>query len=149
VVQFLEWRSGDWLAKANLRTGTVTSAVCAGLSAYANKQGSVFHDLAVRFSQRWRSALISLSLPHTWATEFLELHKKPLDNPDFKKRKQTKTAPVTHTRAAPPPPTATADIPPATPETIGHEAKASDADSDGTSSDYSESEYESTSSGAE
>ena len=150
VVQFLEWRSRDWLAKANLRTGTATSAVCAGLSAYANKQGSVFGGLAVRFSQRWRSALISLSLPHAWATEFLESRKEPLNNSDFKKYKQTGVPPGTRTQAAPPPPTATsADIPPTTPKTIDHEARTSGTDSDGTSSEYSESGYESTSSWAE
>jgi hypothetical protein len=85
VVQFLEWRSSDWFAKADSRTGAVTSSVRAGLSAYANKQGSVFHNITVRFTQRWRPVLISLSLPHAWATEFLEAHKEPLTNPDFKK----------------------------------------------------------------
>ena len=144
VVQFLEWRSRDWFTKTNLRTGTMP-AVRAGLSAYAHKQGSVFHNLAIRFSQRWRSALISLSLPHAWATEFLEAHKEPLDNPDFKKRKQVEAPPVTYTRAVPPPPTTTsADIPqlPTTPETIGHEPQVSDTDPDGTSSEDDESEYE-------
>jgi hypothetical protein len=144
VVQFLEWRSRDWFAKANSRTGTATAAVCAGLSAYANKQGSVFHDLAVRFSQRWRSALIYLSLPHAWATEFLETHKEPLDNPDFKKYKRTEAPTVTHAHAAPAHTTATSTaIPLTTRATISHEAQASDSDSDGTSSEYNGSGYES------
>ena len=50
VVQFLEWRSGDWFAKTDSRIGT-TPVVHAGLSVYANKQGLVSHNLAVRFSQ--------------------------------------------------------------------------------------------------
>lgn len=53
VVQFLEWRSRDWFLKADVRADTVALAVRAGLSAYAKKQGSVFHNLAIRFSQRW------------------------------------------------------------------------------------------------
>jgi len=120
----------------------MSPAVRTGLSAYANKQGSIFHNLAVRFSQRWRSVLISLSLPDAWASEFLEAHKEPLDNPDFKKRKQTGQTggpPVAHAHAASPPPVATsASIPPApiAPETINHEAQSSSVDYDGSSSEY-------------
>jgi hypothetical protein len=104
VVQFLEWRSSDWFAKADSRTGTTTPLVRAGLSAYASKQGSVFHNLAVRFSQRWRQALVSLSLPHTWATEFLETHKEQLNNPDFKKYNRTVDPSTVRARAGPSPP---------------------------------------------
>ena len=148
VVQFLEWQSSDWFSKAVSRTGTVTPVVLAGLSAYAHKQGSVFQNLAVWFSQRWRSTLVSLSLPHTWATRFLEGHNKPLENPDFKKRKRTQGPPTAHPRAASPPPiTASADIPPLTtaPEMIyPADAQASDIDSDETSSEDDGSGYEST-----
>ena len=129
VVQFLEWRSTNWFAKSDPRTSSVTSAVLAGLSAYANKQGLVFHSLAIRFSQRWRSVLASLSLPHTWATEFLEKHNERLDNPDFKKRKQARDPPAVHTHTAPPPPTTSVDVPTTT-ETIHHEPQVSDANSD-------------------
>lgn len=94
VVEFLEWQSRDWFGKADSRARTVTPVVLAGLSAYANKQGSIFHNLAVRFSQRWRAALVSLSLPHNWATKFLETHKEPLNNPDFKKRNRAKDPPA-------------------------------------------------------
>ena len=87
TVQFLEWKSGDWLAKVDAREGTTTPAVRSGLSAYANKQSDVFHNLAVRCCQRWRSTLATHSLPHAWATKFLKTHKQPLSNPDFKKRK--------------------------------------------------------------
>jgi len=88
VVDFLEWRSRDWLSKVDARTGTVTSAVRAGLSAYAREQGSVFHSLAVQFCQRWHSTLLSLSLPRKWAADFLNKHSAQLVNPDFKKRKK-------------------------------------------------------------
>jgi hypothetical protein len=55
VVQFLEWRSRDWLAKVDSRIGTATPAVCSGLSAYANKQG-------VGLPQPRRSVLPTLAL---------------------------------------------------------------------------------------
>jgi len=88
VVHFLRWKSKDWVSKAEARAGVVAPVVLSGLSAYARKQASVFHDLAIRFCQRWRSNLISLSLSlsHTWATEFLKTQGAPLDNLDFKKR---------------------------------------------------------------
>ena len=130
VVQFLEWRSVDWFAKADSRMGA-TPVVRAGLSAYANKQGSIFHNLAVRFSQRWRSALISLSLPHDWAVGFLNTHKEPLNNPDFKKQKKRKKAddppaPDTRTTSLLPIPAST-DVPPLpnAPETISRKAQVS------------------------
>ena len=90
VVDFLEWRSCDWLSKvdARARLETITPGVRAGLLAYARKQGSVFHSLAVQFCQRWYSTLLSLSLPYEWATKFLDKHGAPLANPDFRKRKQ-------------------------------------------------------------
>ena len=96
VVHFLEWRSSDWLTKVDSRTGTIAPSVRSGLSAYANKQATVFHNLAVRFCQRWHSTLTSLSLPHCWATEFLEVHIEPLSNMDFKKRKRVQGSPVAH-----------------------------------------------------
>ena len=151
VVQFLEWRSKNWFAKVDSRTNA-TPVVRAGLSAYANKQGSVYHDLAVWFSRRWRSALASLSLPHAWATAFLEAHKEPLDNLDPKNHKQAEDPPVVHTHVAPPLPitTSTNVSPPLTTlETIGHEAQLSDVDSDETLSEFDESGYESDSSWAE
>ena len=168
VVQFLEWRSKDWFTKVDSRMDVTTPAVRIGLSAYVKKQGSVFHNIAVRFSQRWRSALVSLSLPHAWATTFLETHKEPLTNSDFKKRKKRKqtkdplvqpravSPPPATASAAPPPPTnasATSPPPPTAstdtlasltvPKTIGHETQVSDVDSDGTSSESEESEYDS------
>ena len=110
VVEFLEWRSRDWFTKVDSRIGTTTPAVRAGLSAYANKQGSIFHHLAIRFSQRWRSALLSLSLPHAWATTFLKTHGKPLNNPDFKKRKKAKGTPAVHTTQVASPPVVTTQV---------------------------------------
>lgn len=86
VVQFLEWKSCNWLSKVDRGPGTITPAIHTGISTYAKKQGSLYHNLAVRFSQHWYSTLLSLSLPHTWAAEFLNKHNAPLVNPDFKKQ---------------------------------------------------------------
>ena len=87
VVHFLEWKSQDWLSKTDARSGVVTPAVRAGLSAYAKKQGSVYHNLALRFCRRWSSTLQSLSLPHAWAATFLE-HDAPLVDSDSNKHEQ-------------------------------------------------------------
>ena len=87
VVHFLEWKSRDWVLKASARAGAVPPKVFSGLSAYAHKQASVYRNLAITFCWRWRSTLISLDLPHDWATEFLKTQGVPLVNPDSKKRK--------------------------------------------------------------
>lgn len=118
VMHFLEWRSCDWLLKVDARANTITPAIHAGLSAYARKQGSVFHNLATRFCQCWYSKLLSLSLPHTWATEFLTAHRVPFINPDFKKCEQgvqssdRSRIPVVHPLTESLPLFATADAPP-------------------------------------
>ena len=88
AVQFLEWKSQDWFSRVDPRADTVSTAVRAGISAYAKKQGYIFLNLAIRFSQRWHSALAHLSLPRTWAAHFLNSHGAQLINSDFKKRKR-------------------------------------------------------------
>ena len=148
VVHFLEWRSGDWLAKANSREGIVGPTVQAGLSAYASKQGAIHHNLAVRFCQRWLSTLVSLSLPHNWATEFLKAHNEPLSDPDFKKQKVVGPLLAQHraeSLALVVASTYTSPLP-SGPETIVYGTKNSAVESDGTSSEDDESGYESTSS---
>ena len=153
VVEFLEWRSRDWLSKVNARAGTLTSAVHAGVSAYAKKQGSIFHRLAIQFCQQWYSTLLSLSLPHAWAAKFLNVHKAPLVNPDFKKRGQgiqssdQPGVPATdpHVELSPSITANDADAPPPPPntETVAHGVQAVYDDSesctefDGSDSDSS------------
>lgn len=119
TIQFLEWKSKEWTSMADARAGVVTPEVCSGLSAYAHKQVAVFRNLATRFCRRWRSTLVFLSLPHAWATKFLEAQGAPLDNLDFKKHesdhKEHKSSlpvatppragtPITNTTTAPPVP---------------------------------------------
>lgn len=153
VVQFLEWRSRDWLSKVDARAGNSTPMVRTGLSAYAKKQASIFHNLAVRYCQRWNSTLVSLSLPRTWATNFLNAHQEPLLNSDFKKRKQGGGQPgapavqlcteslssITTTNVPPPPPDT---------ETMDCGVQFASDDSGG-STEYDEFESDSSSSWAE
>jgi hypothetical protein len=152
VVQYLEWRSDDWLAKVDNRADSVSLVVQAGLSAYAKEQSALYHNLTVRFCQYWRSALISLSLPHDWATEFLETHKEPFEN-DLEKKERKARAPPD-----PPPstdPSASAststDITPSSSNNNTSDCltRVPGADSDGTSSESDRSEHETTSSDSE
>ena len=145
TVEFLEWRSGDWLTKADLRMDNISPAVRSGLSAYANKQGSIFHHLAVRFCQQWRTTLVSLLLPHDWATKFLTSHKEPLDDPGFKKRNRLKHLPYTQPSASAAAPTHVTPLP-VIPEAVDDGTPVSDVDSDGTLSEDDESGSESVSS---
>jgi len=121
VVCFLDWKSKDWVSKAGARASIVTPEVRSGLSAYAHKQGSVFRNLAIRFCQRWHSTLDTLSLPHVWATKFLETQDtlfkdlepetRVLEHPEHEPSKPSTTPcdqtepPAANTAATPPVPT--------------------------------------------
>ena len=152
VVHFLEWKSKEWISRADARVDVVTPEVHSGLSAYAHKQASVFRNLAIRFCQRWRSTLLSLSLSHSWATKFLETQGTPLINLDSGRRKlevhqehNSSESPVTppctepsatDTAVTPTPPVLT------NPEISTNNDESSCDDSDAYSSELDESEYE-------
>jgi len=166
VVHFLEWKSKDWVSRADARAGVVAQEVRSGLSAYARKQASVFRNLAIRFCQRWRSALVSLTLSHAWATKFLETQGESLVNPDFGRRRlevhqehELSESPTTPPRTEPPATNTTATSPhteppatntavtptppvPADPETSNGNDESSCDDSDPNSEEFDESEYE-------
>jgi hypothetical protein len=78
MVTFLEWRSGDWLDKQDVRLATASPSIQSGLEAYARKQAAIHHDLAVSFSKLWYPTLVSHGLNHSWVTEFTEKHGIPL-----------------------------------------------------------------------
>jgi len=78
VVMFLEWKSGDWLAKRDARLATAPSSVQSGLHAYARKQATIHHDLAVSFLKLWYPTLSSYGLNLSWITDYLEKHGIPL-----------------------------------------------------------------------
>ena len=82
VVAFLEWKSGDWLAKVDARGGEPASDIQSGLRAYAKKQAAIFHNLAISFTKLWYPTLVSYDLRHSWMTEFMKEHNIPL--PDLK-----------------------------------------------------------------
>jgi len=73
VVMFLEWKSGEWLAKTGAR-GSSAPDIKSGLNAYAEKQAAVYHDLAVSFAKLWRPTLLSYGLQHSWATDYMMTH---------------------------------------------------------------------------
>ena len=145
VVHFFEWKSKDWISRADARAGVVNTEVSSGLSAYARKQASVFRNLAIRFCQRWRSSLVSLSLPHTWATEFLTTQGSQLVGMDVKQHALER---VEHDPFEPPTtpprpkslPTITTSAPPmsADPETNNDSDEFSSPSSDDSDVYYSE-----------
>jgi len=138
VVSFLDWKSKDWVSKVNARASVVKPEIRSGLSAYARKQASVFGNLAIRFCERWCSALISLSLSHAWASKFLESRGVLPADLDLEKHKPEES-PTRH-HAEPPAalhhsePTAAASHILTSPETCTNNAKTSN-DTPGTSSE--------------
>ena len=148
VVHFLEWKSKEWVSMAGARASVVTPEVRSGLSAYAHKQASIFHNLATRFCQRWRSTLLSLNLPHEWATKFLETRGEPLTNSDFKKReferdgREPSKSPVTPHAKAPIVNTTAAQPTPIKTVTGNDDGESSDDDSYIDSEEFDESERE-------
>jgi len=148
VVHFLEWKSKNWVSRADARAGAVTPAVHSGLSAYAHKQASIFRNLAVRFCRRWHSKLNSLSLSHTWAAEFLKTQGATSPDPDPKShevghRKQNLSVPRVTPPCADPLASNTAATPfiSTNPE-MSDDSDDSPNDSDVDSSESDESEYD-------
>ena len=74
VVMFLDWKSADWLARADSCRGDLAFEFQSGLSAYARKQAAIYHNLAVSFVNLWRPTLASYGLEHSWATDYMEKH---------------------------------------------------------------------------
>ena len=80
VVEFLEWKSVDWLTKREARLISVTSDIQSGLDGYARRQAAVYHDLAVSFAKLWLPTLVSYRLDHSWISSFLQRHEVSLSN---------------------------------------------------------------------
>ena len=79
VVMFMEWKSQDWLAKADASWADLTPDVQSGLSMYAKKQAAIHCDLAVSFAKLWHPTLTSYGLQHSWNTEYLVKNGVSLD----------------------------------------------------------------------
>ena len=82
VVVFLEWKSQTWSVKAEVPQRNAPPDIKSGLNAYARKQEAIHHNLAVLFAKLWRPALVSSSLEHLWAMEFLVRNGVPLTGTD-------------------------------------------------------------------
>ena len=82
VLTFLEWKSGNWLAKRNMRLATASPSIQSGLEAYARKQAAIHHDLAVSFARLWYPVLVSHGLEHSWITKFVEQCETPSSDTD-------------------------------------------------------------------
>lgn len=74
VVMFLEWKSTDWLAKADARGGNLDSDIKSGLNAYAQKQSAIYRNLAISFAKLWYPMFESYSLQHSWITAYMKQH---------------------------------------------------------------------------
>ena len=83
VVAFLEWKSVDWLARADGRGENPTLDIRSGLNAYAQKQAAVYHDLAVSFAKFWYPTLESYGLECSWVVDYMNSHSLPLPNTDI------------------------------------------------------------------
>lgn len=92
VVEFLEWKSKDWLEKQDVRLMTASSSIQSGLRAYARKQAAIHHNLAVSFLKLWYPTLVSYRLEHSWITDYAKTHGVSLksDNPTSKAQKTSK-----------------------------------------------------------
>ena len=67
VLTFLEWKSSSWGENARARLGSVTADIQHGISAYAHKQASTYHQLAVSLANQWLPRLLAWGLDITWA----------------------------------------------------------------------------------
>lgn len=66
TVAFLEWKSGSWGKGVGSRSGSVTADIQCGIDAYAFKQASIYHELAVSLANQWIPRLLTLGLSTSW-----------------------------------------------------------------------------------
>lgn len=67
VIAFLEWKLSSWGDKAQSRLDSVTADVQNGIDAYAHKQESMYHELAVSLANQWLPCLLTWGLDVSWA----------------------------------------------------------------------------------
>lgn len=80
MVEFLEWKLEDWLAKQDVQLMTASSSIQLGLQGYVHKQAAIHHNLVVLFVKLWYPILVSYYLEDTWITNYLKKHKISLPN---------------------------------------------------------------------
>ena len=67
VIAFLEWKSSWWVGKVGSRSSSATADIQHGIDAYARKQASTYHLLAVSLANQWLPHLLEWKLDITWA----------------------------------------------------------------------------------
>jgi hypothetical protein len=69
TLAFFSWKSTWWRSQGNRRKMTSIS-LREGLSAYAEKQATMFDRLAQKFARRWLPLLKSNGMPPVWENQF-------------------------------------------------------------------------------
>ena len=67
VVTFLEWKSSSWGENVGSRLDSVSTDIQHGISAYACKQASTYHELAISLATQWLPRLLAWGLDIAWA----------------------------------------------------------------------------------
>jgi hypothetical protein len=67
VIAFLEWKSSSWGEGVGSRSDSVTADIQHGIDAYARKQASTYHGLAVSLANQWLPYLLASGLDIAWA----------------------------------------------------------------------------------
>ena len=70
VIVFLEWKSSSWGERAGSRLGSVTADIQHGIDAYARRQASTYHELAVSLANQWLPCLLAWKLDTVWAETY-------------------------------------------------------------------------------
>jgi hypothetical protein len=70
VIVYLEWKSRTWSEKVGARAGSCSPDIQHGVDAYARKQASIHHDIAMSFAGQWLPYLDAYGFDTKWATEF-------------------------------------------------------------------------------
>lgn len=71
VVMYCDWKSRWWLLQRCHRED-VTEELATGLSAYAEKQSSMYHSFASSFGRQWSSLLRRHTFSVDWPVEYTD-----------------------------------------------------------------------------
>ena len=69
VLVYLEWKSGAWSKKVGARGGFCSSDIQHGIDAYARKQASIHHEIAVSFASQWLRYLTARGYKTKWSED--------------------------------------------------------------------------------
>ena len=69
VIVYLEWRAHTWSEKVGVRAGSCTPNIQHSVDAYARKQASIHHEIAMSFARQWLPYLNACGLNTEWTAE--------------------------------------------------------------------------------